>query len=237
MGYFFSSYPCGVKYANRDDIALVYADAPCNCIVLATRNRVKAAPVLLSLDRKNNPVRAILVNSGNANACTGEQGLRDITALTDETARLLEIDPLSVLAASTGVIGVPLPVNRMMNALPHLTANLAQDTVDGFSRAIMTTDTVPKVVSESFTTSRSTYTITAVSKGSGMIAPDMATLLSFVLCDAPISRIDMDSCFRKAVEISLNSITIDGDMSTNDSAFLLCPADGSYLSAPEDIAS
>ncbi len=236
MAFFYSSVQCGIKYTNRDDFALLYSDIPCCCSALFTNNKVQAAPVLLSKERANNTIRAILVNAGNANACTGRRGYEDAVELTGKTAELLKIPDKSVLNASTGVIGLALPVKPMLSKIPELVSNL-ETSIDGFSKAILTTDTHPKVVTEHFTTSKGDFTITAACKGAGMIAPDMATLLAFVTCTAPVEKETMDDLFRGAVKTSLNSITIDGDMSTNDSAYLLYPSVGDMLTSEQDIAS
>lgn len=237
MSFYFSATGCAIKYSNRDDFALIYSDTPCICSAVFTQNKVKAAPVLLSMQRKDKPIHAILVNSGNANACTGQLGMDNAEALTAHAAQLLNIHEESVLNASTGVIGVPLPVEKMKPAIPRLVQSLDTHNAGAFAAAIMTTDTIPKCITETFAARGKEYSITAISKGSGMIAPNMATLLNFVVSDAPVPRETLDAVFKEAVNKTLNSLTIDGDMSTNDSAFFLVPQaeKEAMLTLPEDI--
>lgn len=236
-GFTYAAVECGIRYENRLDYALIYSEAPCNAAGMFTTNKIFAAPVKLSRLRINNPVQAILINATNANACTGEEGYRNTEMLTADIAARLGLPAESVLMASTGVIGRQLPTDRMAAAHGRLVETLSRENGRVIPRAIMTTDTVEKYVCVSFPTSAGDRRIAGTAKGSGMIAPNMATLLAFLITDASVPKKDLDILFRQAVEKSLNAITIDGDMSTNDTALLLSPATGQMLVDPADIAS
>ena len=236
-GYSFSAIECGIRYADRLDYCLIGSDRPCNAAGVFTTNKLTAAPVRLSRERIAGPVHAILVNATNANACTGEQGLDNTIKLTADIARHMNIPADSILMGSTGIIGRQLPVEKMLASHERLVKGLSPAKGEMIARAIMTTDTVPKEYAVSFPTERGDFTIAGVAKGSGMIAPNMATLLSFIITDAPVRRDDLDRLFRKSITRTLNAITIDGDMSTNDTAILLSPADENPLVSPDDLAS
>ena len=209
----------------RDDLALVVSDRPATAAGLFTTNRVKAAPVLWSeaVVRSRSPVRAVLVNSGNANACTGASGEKAARASAAELASRLGIAPREVLLASTGVIGVPFPVNRLLAALPALTASLAPGggAADRAARAIMTTDTVPKQHAVRFRAGRRDYVAGGMAKGAGMIHPDLATMLAVITTDAPLAPRQARRLLIAAAADSFEAITIDGDTSTNDCVFLV----------------
>ena len=181
-------------------------------------------------------MRAILINATNANACTGDQGMNTAETLTADIAARLGAPAESVLMASTGIIGRQLPLEKMMEAHPALIAGLSPESGRMIPRAIMTTDTVPKQVCVSFATSAGEFRIAGTAKGSGMIAPNMATLLCFLITDAPVRRRRPARAIRKAVGTTLNAITIDGDMSTNDTALILSPRSGAPLSGEDDLA-
>ncbi len=234
-GYLFSAVECGIKYENRLDYSLIAAEGNCWCAGMFTTNRIAAAPVQLCRMRIHNPVRAVLINATNANACTGTEGMENAEILTADIARRLDVPEGSVLMASTGVIGRQLPREKMLACHGRLL-----DLRDGkngplVAEAIMTTDTRPKDISERFSTSRGEFTIGGIAKGSGMIAPNMATLLAFLITDAPLPRDILNKSFRSAVNRSLNAITIDGDMSTNDTALLLSPVSDNPLTDEGDI--
>ena len=221
-GFKFSAVEAAIKKPGRLDLALIYSDVPATVAAVFTTNKVKAAPLLLSMERvKSGFTRAVVVNSGNANACTGKQGMADAT----ETARLIA-DSLnllqdSILVASTGVIGQPLPMERMRNAIPNLVAMLSTSTLAEVSRAIMTTDTFPKMEIRKGEAGAKQYTIAGVAKGSGMIMPNMATMLSFIVTDAAVEPSLLRELFPAAVDSSFNCITVDGDTSTNDTALIM----------------
>lgn len=229
-GFSFSSIKCGIRYENRLDYSLIFSAKPCNASGVFTTNRITAAPVKICRDRVNNSINAILINSTNANACTGDQGYNNVINLTADIAARLNIQSESILAASTGIIGRQLPVEKMLSSHPELIKNLDPQSGHSVAEAIMTTDTISKEAAASFISDGVTYTVAGTAKGSGMISPNMATLLSFILTDAPVAKGDLDNIFRKTVKKTFNSITIDGDMSTNDTAILLSPVSENYLS-------
>jgi len=228
-GFSFSSIKCGIRYDNRLDYALITSENPCNAAGVFTTNNITAAPVKICRERINNKIHAILINATNANACTGEEGFDNVIRLTNDLAEKLRIPLNSILAASTGIIGRQLPVEKMLSSHSELINNL--NSVDGHSmaEAIMTTDTIPKEAAAGFNSDGISYSVAGIAKGSGMISPNMATLLSFILTDAPIAPVDMNVIFKKIVKKTFNAITIDGDMSTNDTAILLSPESKTYL--------
>ena len=236
-GYAFSAVECGIKYPDRLDLSLIVSDRPCHAAGVFTTNRVYAAPVRLCRERTGGPVRGILINATNANACTGDEGYANALALTGETARLLGAPGGSVLMASTGVIGVQLPAEKMLKSLPSLVEGAAPAKGGMVAKAIMTTDTFAKECAVRFAAGAGSYTVAGTAKGAGMMAPNMATLLAFLLTDMPLSKGDLDAVFRRCIAKSLNSITIDGDMSTNDTAILLCPVSPSPLSDAAALAA
>ncbi|HPV42653.1 MAG TPA: bifunctional ornithine acetyltransferase/N-acetylglutamate synthase, partial [Spirochaetota bacterium] len=204
-GYTFSAVECGIRYTGRLDYCLIASDAPCNAAGVFTTNKVNAAPVKLCRARISGPVRAILINATNANACTGDQGLRTAEALTGDIASRLGSGPESVLMASTGIIGRQLPLEKMMGAHQALVAGLSRDGGRMIPRAIMTTDTVPKETCVSFTTSAGEFRVAGTAKGAGMIAPNMATLLCFIITDAPVAAADLTAIFKRSVGPTLNA--------------------------------
>lgn len=230
-GFSFSVCDAAIKKPGLPDVALIMSDYPAVAAAVFTTNAVKAAPVLLSMERiQQGFCQALLVNSGNANACTGAQGMQDAVAITDKLAALLDIEPDLLQVSSTGVIGVPLPVERFMASLPALVAGIGSASIEDLARAIMTTDTFPKMVERSAEYDGVRYTIAGVSKGAGMIMPNMATMLSFVMTDATLDSTFIQEVFRTAVDRSFNAITIDGDTSTNDTCLLM--ANGAAGTAP-----
>jgi glutamate N-acetyltransferase/amino-acid N-acetyltransferase len=221
-GFQAAGLAAGIKKHGGLDLALIVADSPAQAAGVFTKNRVKAAPVLLSQRRlQSGHAQAILINSGNANACNGRQGKEDARNLTRETARLLTVPETSVLAASTGVIGQPLPADRIKAALPELVARLRPEGFSEASEAILTTDTRAKtaVIQEKLWGRK--ITLAGMAKGAGMIHPDMATLLSFVVTDAAVDAAVLKKLLMHAVDQSFNRISIDGDTSTNDTALVL----------------
>jgi glutamate N-acetyltransferase/amino-acid N-acetyltransferase len=222
-GFTYSALQCGIRYTGRFDYCLIASDALCNAAGVFTTNKVSAAPVKLCRARIGGPVKAILINATNANACTGDRGYRTAENLTADIAARLGVKVETILMASTGIIGRQLPEEKMIQANPELVASLSRDGGRLIARAIMTTDTVPKEICVSFETSRGEFRIAGTAKGAGMIAPNMATLLCFIVTDAPIRGKDLGAMFKRAVGTTLNAITIDGDMSTNDTAVILSP--------------
>ena len=234
-GYSFSAMECGIRYKNRLDYCLIASNSQCNVSGVFTTNRIYAAPVRLCMERIENPVRAILINATNANACTGEEGYRNALQLTGAVAEILEADKESVLMASTGIIGQQLPLDKMMKAIPGLINLLSPDNGSLIPMAIMTTDTFPKSIACGFSTSLGDFKLAGTAKGSGMIAPDMATLLSFIITDCPVEKKALDQLFKNCINKTLNAITIDGDMSTNDTALILSPVSDCYIENADDI--
>ena len=213
-----------VKYKGRNDVALIVADEPCAAAALFTTNKVAAAPVVY--DRsviKGGRIQAILANSGCANACTGEQGLADARLSALVTAGELGIDPHHVLVASTGVIGRRLPMDRLLAGMKLAKKALGRTVAHGLDaeKAIMTTDTRPKQACATTTVGGKKVVVGGMSKGSGMIEPNMATMLGFVTTDAAVSPRMLKRALQLAVGKSFNRLVVDGDESTNDSVFLL----------------
>jgi len=220
----YAAIECGIRYENRLDFSLIYSDKPCWAAGVFTTNKFCAAPVILCRERIKNTIHAVVINATNANAATGKQGYDNAKLLAAELAKILSVDEKTVLMASTGIIGVQLPVEKMKKKLPILVKNLNIESGKLLPTAIMTTDTFPKQYALSFETSTGIYTIAGIAKGAGMIAPDMATLLCFVVTDFPLQQRLLQKLFTSSIAVSLNAITIDGDMSTNDTAILLSPA-------------
>ena len=212
----------GVKKAGRKDL-LVMKLAPGAAVAgVFTRNRFCAAPVLLARKHSRNQVRALVVNTGNANAGTGSDGLKRAGQVCAALARRLGCRPEQVLPFSTGVIMEPLPADRIIAALPSMKdADWATA-----AEAIMTTDTVPKAFSSKVRLARGQARVTGIAKGSGMIRPDMATMLGFIATDAGVARRDLAGILKRAADRSFNRITVDGDTSTNDSFILLATGKG-----------
>ncbi len=221
----------------RDDVAVI-SISPGSCSsALFTRSGFKAAPVILAEQRiRASPTRAVLINSGNANAATGVPGLQDATASCAYLASILKVDESSVLPFSTGVIGERLPLDSLKKGAAIAVSNLAEDNWLPAASAIMTTDTVAKCVSRKVTIAGREVVINGIAKGSGMIRPDMATMLAFIATDAQIDRKALDALLKEAAESSFNRITVDGDTSTNDSLLLIATgkAGNPEISDPTD---
>lgn len=212
---------CGIKQKGPD-LAAIYSETECSVAGVFTTNAFKAASVLMNLDRlKSGKARAVIANSGNANACTGEQGLRDARHICRLAAELLNVPEKQVFNASTGIIGVPLPMEKIEAGVRDAAAKLSSDGGESASLAIMTTDTVPKTSAYEFEIGGKTVRVGGMCKGSGMICPNMATMLCFITTDANISTALLQKSLVSGVERSFNSLTVDGDMSTNDSLILL----------------
>ncbi len=221
-GFKFATAEAAIKKPGRNDLALVFSERPADASALFTRNAVKAAPLLISMERiRSGKAQAILVNSGNANACTGSQGIEAAAETSALAARLLGIPEEMVQVASTGVIGVQLPAERVLSAIPALVGSLPDGTLEDVARAIMTTDTFPKLETVEFEAGGMRCAIAGIAKGAGMIMPDMATMLSFVLSDVNVDPLFLDKAFRRSVDSSFNAITVDGDMSTNDTTLIM----------------
>ena len=221
-GFLAGATGCGIKNGEvtRDDIAVVFSEAPSHSAATFTTNKVKAAPVLVSaIHLKAGRNRAVILNSGNANACTGEGGLKNAKAMAVATAALLDLNPTEVLICSTGRIGVPLPMDRISKGIAALYPTSTGSKATAAS--IMTSDTFAKEFAVEVKTPNGTFRIGGIAKGAGMIDPNMATMLCVVTTDAAISQPALRASLRRSVANSFNRITIDGDMSTNDTVILL----------------
>ena len=212
----------GIKYPNRKDVALVVADAPAAVAALYTTNKVEAAPVQIDRERTRlGRAQAVIVNSGCANACTGETGLKNAREMARVTAEALDVAEELVLVCSTGVIGVNLPMDRIEAGAKKASGALSREGGHDAACAIMTTDTVDKQVAVELDIDGKTVCIGGMCKGSGMIEPNMATMLGFLTTDAAVHPKALDLALREAVEVSFNRVVVDGDRSTNDTVILM----------------
>ncbi len=212
----------GLKKNGNRDLGLIYSETPASSAGVFTQNRIKAAPVLITRKRMETGLaNAIIVNSGNANCCNGKTGFQDALKMTAAAARGLALTDNNVLVASTGVIGARLPIEKIENAVPNLIQALNPEGFMDFARAIMTTDTFPKLEHRQGCIHDRTYNLVGMAKGSGMIAPDMATMLCFICTDVSIPHPLLQKLLVAAVDKTLNRICIDGDTSTNDTALIL----------------
>ena len=206
----------------RLDLGLIYSTAPCVTAATFTTNKVKAAPVrVCQAHLKSNDIRAIIVNSGNANACTGPRGIQDAKAMAVSTGLALDLKPTQVMVNSTGIIGLPMPIDRITDAVPALVKGLSRDRHAAIAQAIMTSDTKPKSLAIEVPLGSKTIRIAAIAKGAGMICPSMGTMLCFVTTDAAIGLADLKKCTSEAVQNTFNRISIDGDTSTNDTVIVM----------------
>ncbi len=207
----------------RTDIAVIRSDVPAAAAGVFTRNTVKAAPVVISqlTLRRGTPISAIVVNAGNANACTGAQGFRDALVMCTTAGDALDLDPSDVLVCSTGVIGRPMPMERVVRGIRAAALSMSPAAGGDVARAIMTTDTVAKVAEATFSVGAVTYTVGGTAKGAGMLHPDMATLLAFLTTDAPVDTTVLQPALSRVTDSTFNCVTVDGDTSTNDSCILL----------------
>lgn len=221
-GFTSAAVKAAIRKKDRLDLGLIYSEVPAVTAGVFTTNRVKAAPVLLDMERLlQGRAQAILVNSGNANACTGRQGMEVAVAAGAMAATQLGIAEEMVQLASTGVIGEPLDIKCFERGMPELVKGLSSDGFDDVARAIMTTDTVPKISFRRIEIDGTEVSILGIAKGSGMIMPDMATMLCFVLTDAQIVFPELLAIVKTGVEQSFNRITVDGDTSTNDMVLVM----------------
>jgi len=221
-GFQFSGISAGIKKNGKKDLGLIYSEVPARVAGIFTTNAVKAAPVQVGMERiKKGVGQAIIINSGNANACTGSQGLKDARKISSIVARGLGIDEKLVFPSSTGVIGVPLPLRKFEDRVPKLIQSLSPDGWMNTVEAIMTTDAFPKIEAAYCRLRGKTVKLCGMVKGAGMIRPNMATMLSFLVTDADIKASLLQKMLKKAAEVSYNSITVDGDTSTNDTVLIL----------------
>jgi glutamate N-acetyltransferase/amino-acid N-acetyltransferase len=221
-GFSAAAVKAGIRYSDRLDLGLIYSEVPAVTAGMFTTNQVKAAPVILDIERlRQGKAQAILVNSGNANACTGDQGMETALATGAMAAAALGIDDELVQVASTGVIGEPLIPEPFITAMPRLVDQLSDDGFDDLAHAIMTTDTRAKISSAAIDVGGTEVRLLGVAKGSGMIMPNMATMLCFVVTDAQVVFPVLKTAVATGVEHSFNQITVDGDTSTNDMVLVM----------------
>jgi glutamate N-acetyltransferase/amino-acid N-acetyltransferase len=212
----------GIRYRNRDDLLLIHFSDGATCAGVFTRNAFCAAPIVIARQHlQQHPVRAFLINAGNANAGTGEAGMQAARQTCIAAANAVGCASEQVLPFSTGVIGQVLPVTGIEDVLPAMAEQLNEGHWNQAAKAIMTTDTVAKGVSRSVAIGGKTVTLTGIAKGSGMIRPDMATMLAFLATDAGVEQSVLQRCLGEAVDTSFNRITVDGDTSTNDACMLV----------------
>jgi glutamate N-acetyltransferase/amino-acid N-acetyltransferase len=221
-GFLFSGIAAGIKTDGKRDLGLIYSEVPAQVAGLFTTNAVKAAPVQLDMERmKRGLCQAILVNSGNANACTGSRGLGDAKRIASLVAKQLGIDERLVFPSSTGVIGSPLPIKKIEKGIPELVDHLSPEAWMSTVEAIMTTDTFPKIEVATCRINGKQVKLCGMVKGAGMIRPNLATMLSFLVTDANIKASLLQRMLEKTAEASYNRITVDGETSTNDTVLLL----------------
>lgn len=226
-GFRAAGVPCGLKKTGALDLALVASDHDCACAGVFTTNRVKAAPVLYdqeTLAKNHNTIRAVVINSGCANACTGDPGLADTRATAEATAHALDCRADQVLVLSTGVIGQRLPMDKILAGVSNAAQKLSSDGGADAAHAIMTTD----MRSKTYQLRLANYHIAGMCKGAGMIHPNMATMLAVITTDAKIAPELLDRALRVAVNASFNRISVDGDMSTNDTLLVLANGASGY---------
>lgn len=222
-GFRVAGVHCGLKKNERLDLALILSDAPCTAAGVFTTNQVKAAPVLLGMERLTShadDIRAVVVNTGSANAVTGELGMQNAHATTHLVAQACGIQPEQVIPLSTGVIGLQLRMEKIERGVTLAAGVLGADW-DSTARAIMTTDTRPKSAMVTVQTANGEYRIAGIAKGAGMIAPNMATMLSVIVTDAALSPVQVQQTVKSSTSTTFNRIVVDGDMSTNDTVLLL----------------
>ena len=221
-GFRAAAVEAGLKKHGGLDLGLIVSDRPARAAGVFTTNRVKAAPVILSQEHiVGGEARAVLANAGCANACTGPPGLEDARRTAGAAGRALGVPPEEVLVASTGVIGARLDADKVGRALPGLAGDLSEEGLPRVAQAVMTTDSFPKLSRFDGSCKGRPYRIVGMAKGAGMIMPDMATMLSFVLTDADVSSLDLKRSVIRAADATFNRITVDGDTSTNDTVFVL----------------
>ena len=221
-GILASGMAAGIKPSGKKDLALIYSSSPARAAAMFTTNQVKGAPVLVSMEHIGGGVaQAIVASSGCSNVCTGDEGLKAAREMTKIVGDLLGIPPKQVLVASTGVIGVPLPMDKVRAALPKLVKSLSPQGGRHAAEAILTTDTRPKEAAVRVEVNGRPVTIGGIAKGAGMLEPHLATMFCFLATDAVISRVALDAVLKRAADRSFNRITVDGDRSTSDTVAIL----------------
>lgn len=224
-GFYAASTAAGIKYKDRADMAMIYSKTPCVCAGTFTTNIVKAAPVKwdMNIVETSEYVHAVVINAGIANACTGEKGLKHCSETAQTVSETMNIPENSVLVASTGVIGMEVPMDKICAGIGQMAPELSKTLEAGTkaARAIMTTDTVPKHIAVSFEAGGKTVTVGGMCKGSGMIHPNMCTMLGFITTDAAITKELLTKALKEDVKDTYNMVSVDGDTSTNDTVLLL----------------
>lgn len=221
-GFLSATEEAAIKKPGRKDLALIYSETEAQMAGVFTTNKIKGAPVKLDIERvRSGKGQAVIVNSGNANVCAGERGMRDAIEMAGIPARELGINEKLVYVCSTGVIGTALPMERIRPKLRSITKGLGRASLEDTAKAIMTTDTFPKYVSRTLKVNGKEVRISALAKGAGMIEPNMATMLCFILTDAALEKSLAMKMLRDSVEKSFNRITVDGDMSTSDTVLFM----------------
>ncbi len=221
-GFLLSGVSAGLKKKEKKDLALIFSTVPARVSAIFTKNFIKAAPLLVAEKRiVKGLCQAIIINSANANACTGERGYQDSLSVANAVSKRLDIDESLVIPSSTGVIGEKLPAGKIKKSISKLIRGLGEDNAREAAEAIMTTDAFPKYASRQFSVGEKTATISAIGKGAGMICPNMATMLCFIMTDLNIEQKALSKALALAASGSFNAMTVDGDTSTNDSVFIL----------------
>ena len=223
-GFLVAGVRCGIKKSGKFDLGLIVCPSGAKAAAVFTTNKIVSAAVQVSKKHITSPsVSAVVVNSGNANACTGQVGIKNTIKMCAETGRHIEVDPHNVLVASTGIIGKQLPIQKVTTGIAKAMAKLSASAAAGldFAKAIMTTDTRPKQAVRRLEISGRKVTIAGAVKGAGMIAPNMATTLLFITTDVAISKPLLAKALKSAIDNSLNKLTVDGHQSTNDTAIIL----------------
>ncbi|MBP9478898.1 MAG: bifunctional glutamate N-acetyltransferase/amino-acid acetyltransferase ArgJ [Sebaldella sp.] len=224
-GFKATGITAGLKKSGKKDLALIYSEEKAVAAAVFTKNLVKAAPILLDMKNiKSENIQAIIINSGNANACTGEEGYQNAVKMTEIVAKKLNLHPSEVLIESTGIIGVQLDMEKVEKGLEEISDKLEKDGGHDAGRAIMTTDTFPKNIAVKIVIDEKEVTIGGIAKGSGMIHPNMATMLSFLTTDINIDKELLQKAFSYSTDKTYNMISVDGDTSTNDMAGILANA-------------
>jgi glutamate N-acetyltransferase/amino-acid N-acetyltransferase len=232
-GFLAGGVAAGIKPSGKKDLALIHSPTPARSAAVFTTNQVKGAPVLVSMEHaRTGALQAIVASSGCSNVCTGERGVKDAREMVKQVAELLRIAPSHVLIASTGVIGQPLPMDRIRAAIPTLVKSLSPQGGREAAEAIMTTDTRPKEAALRCEVGGRTVTLGGMAKGVGMLEPHLATMFCFVTTDAAVARGALDPVLRRAVDRSFNRITVDSDQSTSDTVAVI--ANGLAENAPLD---
>lgn len=242
-GFRFAGVHCGLKADSALDLALLLSDCPATAAAVFTKNRFPAAPVVCGRKQlvAGEKLQAVLINSGNANACTGHQGEVDVATVSEVLAAALDLPRSRIFISSTGVIGEPLPVTTILNGVELLVADLEEDqfadaALNRAAQAIMTTDKSQKLVGIDVETSQGMITLTGIAKGAGMIHPDMATMLAYILTDADVEAEILSAMLKRVADRSFNRISVDGDMSTNDTVLALANgASGHSLKSASDL--